>query len=267
MLYEFLLEHRAGILSLCESKASQIAGPVKSSELMDRGLPVLFDELLDLLQFEADHSADERADRMGFAAVSRGKESLRLGYTLSQVVHGYGALCQAITQYAAENSGDPILAKEFNLLNLTLDSAIADAVAEFDRGQRANLARQEVLRLGALAHELRNSLSNAAMAFRMMQKGHVGANGDTSRVLEESHRRMKEIIDRSLAEVRLQGEPKVERERCRVIHLISEVEVTAAYDAGAKSIQLQIEVLPDLEVFVDRHLVVSAIANIVQNAI
>jgi len=33
-------------------------------------------------------------------AVRRGKESLRLGYTISQVVHGYGTLCQAITEYA-----------------------------------------------------------------------------------------------------------------------------------------------------------------------
>lgn len=269
MLHEFLEMHRTKILALCARKISKVANSVESSDLMDRGLPLFYDELIEVLRCGKDKTTDpEREnDTIAHGAALRGKESHRLGYTLSQVVHSYGALCQAITEYAAENSGDPILANEFNRLNLTLDIGIAEAVTEFDRGQREEVNRQEVIRLGALAHELRNSLSNAAMAHRMIQKGVVGVSGNTSQILEDAHKRMRDIIDRSLAEVRLQGEPRVEFERCRVLHLISDVEITATIDASAKAIQLQIEIPSELEVFADRHLVTSAIANLVQNAI
>ncbi len=269
MLHEFLLKHRTNILSLCASKGSFVADLTQSSELMDGGLPLFYDELIDILQSEGARSSDAllENDSIARAATVRGKESLRLGYTLSQVVHGYGVICQAITQFAAHSSGDPILAQEFNRLNLSLDVAIAAAVTEFDRGQRETASKQEILRLGELAHELRNSLGNATMAYRSMQKGIVGVKGNTSRILEDALKRMRDIVDRSLAEVRLQGDHNAERARCRVFHLVSEVEITASIDAAAKSITLSVDVPLELEVFADRHLVTSAIANLIQNAI
>ena len=74
----------------------------------------------------------------------RGKESLKLGYSISQVVHGYGALCQAITEYVEESSNQTASPREFNRLNFCLDIAIAEAVTEFNRGQRENAERDEV---------------------------------------------------------------------------------------------------------------------------
>ena len=49
--------------------------------------------------------------------------------------------------------------------------------------------------------------------------------------------------------------------------MVSEVEVTASVEASAKSIEVRIDVAPELEVFVDRHLILSALSNLVQNAI
>src|SRR5690606_32745186 len=89
----------------------------------------------------------------------------------------------------------------------------------------------------------------------------------TNKMLEDAVLLMKDLIDRSLAEVRLRGEPVVERERVRVIDMVSEVEATAQVEARAKSIKLSIDVSPQLMVFADRHLVTSAISNVVQNAI
>jgi nitrogen-specific signal transduction histidine kinase len=145
---------------------------------------------------------------------------LKLGYSISQVVHGYGALCQAITQYVEENSSQSVFAREFNRLNFCLDIAIAEAVTEFNRGQRQNAERDEVQRLGFLAHELRNALSNAVMAYQIIKTGKVGAGGNTARILENAHTRMREIIDRSLVEVRLQ-----KRTNCQISEM-------SGYSAG-----------------------------------
>lgn len=145
--------------------------------------------------------------------------------------------------------------------------AIAEAVTEFSKGQRESVAKEEVQRLGFLAHEMRNSLGNIALAHQMIKKGVVGVAGSTNMVLEESIRQMKDIIDRSLAEVRLRGEPIVNLRRCRVIDMVGAVETIASFEAGNKSIQLHVEVPTELLVLADRHLVVSALSNLIQNAI
>jgi len=271
MLHELLLAERDEILALCSDKIVRIADSRNSSDEMERGLPVFYDELVDVLRADTDESGEagnnaiESVHRA--SAERRGKESLKLGYSISQVVHGYGALCQAITQYIQENSSQTTSPREFNRLNFCLDIAIAEAVTEFNRGQRENAERDEVQRLGFLAHELRNALTSATLAYQLIKTGKVGADGSTSRILERAHTRMRDIIDRSLVEVRLRNEPTVQYQRCRVINLLSEVEATASFEASAKSIEVRVEAAPELEILTDRHLIISALSNLVQNAI
>jgi hypothetical protein len=57
---------------------------------------------------------------------------LRQGFTVSQVVHDYGDVCQSITELAVETHA-PISAEDFRVLNGCLDNAIAGAVTEFGR--------------------------------------------------------------------------------------------------------------------------------------
>lgn len=271
MLHEFLLAKRDDILALCAEKISYLVDSKSSSDEMERGLPVFYDELIEVLRADTDEPSEQGSNTVEnihrASAERRGKESLRLGYSISQVVHGYGALCQAITQYVQENGSQAVSAREFNRLNFCLDVAIAEAVTEFDRGQRKNVEQDEVQRLGFIAHELRNALNSASLAYRLIKTGKVGADGSTARILEDAHKRMREIIDRSLVEVRLRNEPTVQYQRCRVIQLISEVEETALFEARAKLIELRVEAAPELEVLVDRHLIISALSNLVQNAI
>jgi signal transduction histidine kinase len=166
-----------------------------------------------------------------------------------------------------ENTSQTTSPREFNRLNFCIDIAIAEAVTEFNRGQRENAEHSEVQRLGFLAHELRNSLSSASLAYELIKTGKVGVDGSTSRILERAHKRMKNIIDRSLVEVRLQSDSTVEYQRCRVINLVSEVEATASLEASAKSLEVRVEAIPELEIFIDPHLIISALSNLVQNAI
>ena len=63
-----------------------------------------------------------------------GHELLLQGFTVSQVVHDYGDVCQAITELAVEMNA-PISTDDFRMLNKCLDDAIAGAVTEFGREQ------------------------------------------------------------------------------------------------------------------------------------
>jgi hypothetical protein len=51
---------------------------------------------------------------------------------VSQVVHDYGDLCQAITQLAVETNA-PLSAEDFRTLSRCVDDAIACAVKEYGR--------------------------------------------------------------------------------------------------------------------------------------
>ena len=92
-------------------------------------------------------------------AALHGRELSQQGFTVDQVVHDYGDLCQAITDLAFERSA-PIEIDEFRTLNRCLDNGIADAVTEY-AFQRSSLVEDRSVkalneRLGFLAHELRN---------------------------------------------------------------------------------------------------------------
>ena len=57
--------------------------------------------------------------------------------------------------------------------------------------------------LGFLAHELRNLLNTAIVAFEVLKTGNVGVAGSTGAVLHRSLMGARALIGRSLAEVRL----------------------------------------------------------------
>ena len=79
---------------------------------------------------------------------------------MAQVIHGYGDVCQAVTELADETSAR-ITADEFHTLNRCLDDAIAEAVTEYARLRESAFAEGETQRSGVLAHEMRNRFRHA----------------------------------------------------------------------------------------------------------
>jgi len=111
---------------------------------------------------------------------------------VSQVVHDYGGLCQAITELAVDREAS-INAEEFQILNGCLDDAIAQAVTEFGRQRELAVSSQGVTSLGVLAHELRNQLNIAVIAFQVLWTGNVGTSGSTGAMLERSLKAMRDL--------------------------------------------------------------------------
>lgn len=263
MLDDFLKNNRNQILSLSAEKSKKLAGILGNSKLLDAGLPLFYDQLINVLEKKLNtHPRDE----MLVTAASHGKEFLYLGYSLSHVVHSYGSLCQSITELASIKNAD-ISAEEFNILNGCLDVAIATAVSEFQfRSNEANEER-ELKHLGFLAHELRNALSSATVAQEMIRAGLVGIGGSTASVLELNLARMRNLIDRSLSEVRMRADSDLIIEKFRLSDLFDQIIITAKADASKKNQILVSEVDWKIEIESDRQLLITAIANLVQNAI
>jgi hypothetical protein len=231
MLDQFLEEHRGEILALTEEKTLELAGDHPTSAQLKRGLPVFYRQVIQIIRRAADPAAPPAKDEAAIATAAdkgdepamaqaagqpaeaevarsagdHGREYLRLGYTLSHVVHAYGALCQAITAVATEKSA-PISGAEFHALNRCLDVAIAGAVTEYQHAQDA--ADREGQPAGSLAHEMRNALRSAKVAFQPIKTGTVGTGGSTATLVERSLNRLEELIERLLTKADGHTAPK-----------------------------------------------------------
>ncbi len=263
MLNEFLEKYRIEILAIAEAKSLSLAGARSGSAQLKLGLPLFYDQLIKVLEQKLKESPPEA---LLVAAAEHGKEFLRLGYSLSHVVHSYGAICQAITELAVRKNAN-ISAAEFNILNGCLDIAIASAVSEFQfRSIKASEAL-EVKHLGFLAHELRNALSSATVAQDMIKAGLVGTGGSTAAVLEANLSHMRHLIDRSLSDVRMRADADAFVEKFRLSDLFDQILTTARIDADKKQQVLHSDLDWKIEIEADRQFLLSAVANLVQNAI
>lgn len=273
MLYKFLVENREKILAVTREKIIGISENKPTTEESERGLPEFYDHMLYEMKRESQglpKSSEKSAARKHgqHSTTLHGKELSRLGYTVSQVVHGYGVLCQAITELA-DARRIQINAREFSVLNLSLDIAIADAVTGFAKHASVEIVGSidSAKRTGVLAHELRNALAATSLAHALIKKGVVGAAGSTNALLESNLNRMRDLIDGSFAELRMQTDKVVNLQSVLLIQIVEEVEATASQEANLKGLTIKMEVPRDLHVNADRHYLVSALSNLVQNAI
>ena len=74
------------------------------------------------------------------SALQHGHDLLTQGFTVSQVVHDYGDVCQSITELAGEMNV-PISTDDFRTLNRCLDDAIAGAVTGYGRERAQSTPR------------------------------------------------------------------------------------------------------------------------------
>jgi len=267
-LHDFLGRHRSEILERTHRSIAETSPRGSDSELID-SLPELLDDIVAVLREDVGLGRETAQTLPRKTATVHGRQRLRLGFTITELVHDYGALCQAITG-VADGTHD-VTTREYQVLNQALDTAIAQAVSEY-AGQRelereGTQDRRATTHLGFVAHELRNALASAMLAFDVIKRGDVGVSGRTSQMLERSLKRAQGLVDRSLAEVRLRPGLELVREATTLHDILEDVEITAAPDVEAKRARISIEGDAALELSVDRPLMTSALGNLVQNAI
>jgi signal transduction histidine kinase len=184
---------------------------------------------------------------------------------VSQVVHDYGDICQTITALAVEQRA-PISVEEFHTLNRCLDTAIAEAVTEHARVTAEALSADETERLGNAAHELRDTLNTAILAFHALKRGAVAINGSTGAILGRSLMSLREVIDRALSEVRLGAGNQI-RARVAVVTFIDEIVSSGILHSEDRRIQFTVEPIdPALSIDADPQLLASAVMNLLHNA-
>lgn len=184
-MHAFPITHRDELIERCKMKVAQRPYREATEYQLANGVPMVLDQMTRTLAAEENNQPDvgilisgpsggdaKALSELGVTATAHGKELLNLGYSLDQVVHDYGDLCQSITDMAFERN-EPFTVGQFRTLNRCLDNAIADSVTEFSAQRDAMVAQHQLenekQRLGFLAHELRNALETATHAVRALE--------------------------------------------------------------------------------------------------
>jgi signal transduction histidine kinase len=260
MLHEFLFANRAAILERARAKVAARLAPRATAEEIQNGSPLFLDELI--LSLRDTHTSSLS---MRESATQHGADLLKKGFTVAQVVHDYGGVCQAVTELAEEASA-LISADEFHTLSQCFDDAIAQAVTEYSRQRDQSISDESTERMGELAHEFRNALGVAMLSFQTLRTGSVGLDGSTSALLGRSLKRLSLLIDSSLAHLRLKVGVR-EPARVSLREFIEEVEIGATMEANGRDLTLAVTPTdPGVDVLVDRQLLAGAVANLLHNA-
>jgi signal transduction histidine kinase len=264
VLAHFIVSNRDAIIAIARARVASRTSPLPSDVELTNGIPVFLDQLGDALRL-AKSSGAHPHEELSATAGRHGSDLFRMGLTIAQVVRDYGDVCQAITELALQQK-TLIPGVEFQTLNLCLDDAIAGAVTEYAQQRERAIAAQGTERLGILAHEMRNLLHTAMLSFESIKTGRVAAGGSTGLVHGRSLLGLRDLVDRSLADVRLDA--GIERlEPISVAEFVEEVEISALIQAQALGLGFAVtSVDPTVTIEGDRQILAAAVSNLLQNA-
>jgi signal transduction histidine kinase len=282
MMHDFLTNNRSELIDRCRKKVAQRRERAATARQLRDGVPTFLDQLIITLRIE--QSIDPMESRkisgpsdgnpslseMGVSAARHGRMLRDLGFSVDQVVHDYGDLCQAITDLAHERDA-PFLIDEFRTLNRCLDNAIADAVTEFSYQRDVAVVSDKIVemneRIGFFSHELRNFLGTATLAFAAAKAGNLSLSGATGKVLERSLDALTNLVDQSLGEVKKTADSSRGPILFSLAELIADVRQSADLAANVSGCVFTVSHVDSrLGIRGNRDLLYSSVMNLLQNA-
>jgi hypothetical protein len=208
MLHEFLRTHRNELIARCRTKAAKRAVPGAKPASDVFGIPQFLAQLTETLRSEQTPEALARRKAIGHGrpslalvppdipstAAKHGEELRRSGLTIDQVVHGYGDLCQSLTELAMEKDA-PITVDEFHTFNRCLDDAIADAVTAYSEHGDTDTDTEGLGPPRSDVRTMRALVGTALLTFDSIKLGEVGLKGTTALLHERSLKGLRDVLD------------------------------------------------------------------------
>jgi hypothetical protein len=199
-LDQFLEENRQELIGRARGKVAARSSPPGDPGHLENGVPIFLSQLAAALVEQGTGGTTQSArashdahPAIGESAAQRGRDLLKAGYTIEQVVHEYGDVCQSVTELAEERNATLSL-PEFHTLNRCLDNAIAGAVAAWS--EERERTRQSGER-DALHAKLDRLVEQATTTFDVILTGKVAIGGATGGLLKRALVEMRALLDGS----------------------------------------------------------------------
>lgn len=258
-LHAFLAANRERLLALIVNKLRE-RSPGASDEQLRDGLPEVLDQIVMTLR-RAAGLEDEEPNVRG-AGTRVGGRRQRDSDDVSLVAFSIGAISDGMGQLGKE-ADLSFHAGEYQVFNQCIDDGVAGAIEAYVGQERAERDLQHSKRVGFLAHEIRNALAGARVAYAQLKKGVFGINSKTGDVLGRSLDIMDGLVNQTLAAVRLEVGAPVQRQPIRLHEFLARIESSLRRE---RSITTRWELPDDLVVAADESMLMSAAMNLMQNA-
>lgn len=233
-------------------------------ELVDH-IPEFLDEIVAALRMAAGLASVGPAPEQSSTASGHGIQRLRLGFSLDSVVREYGALRDAIVVTARE-AGTEITFAELQVLFDATITGIAHAVTRYTHQRDAELLRQANEHFAFIAHELRDPLSSATLAFQLLE-AQLPPDSRLVATLGRGLRRTSELVDQTLQTARVASGIALRRQHTTLRALFDDVELGASSEAESKGVELKVVIESDARIDLDVRLVRSAVGNLLRNGV
>ncbi|HZL19497.1 MAG TPA: sensor histidine kinase [Polyangia bacterium] len=259
-LYEVLAARRGELITRWSERlrGGVVVAPLLRTELLDH-MPAFIDEIIRALYPDAVPLPPSSAQ-----AEEHGEQRLRLGFDVAEVVREYGALHECILQIAGE-AGLAVSLRDQEVVARLLNAGIAAAVFQYVKHRDLEMQRQASEHLGFIAHELRNPLGAAQLAFHLL-RGELPESRTVER-LDRNLRQTAEMINSVLSHASLKMGVEPRPAPIALEHFLREIESDAELEAQTRKIEMIVSAPKDLTVQADPRLLRSAISNLLQNAL
>src|SRR5687767_8469387 len=168
-LHEVLAARREDVVLRWKVQVRGTLAPEAMPPLeLENDIPEFVDEIASALRMDSGLSPRGPSPEQSTSAAGHGAQRLRLGFSLDSVVREYGALRDAIVDTATD-SGAELTLRELQVLFDAIITGIAHAVTAYTLQRDAELLRQANEHFAFVAHELRDPLSSAMMAFILLK--------------------------------------------------------------------------------------------------
>src|SRR4051794_1555106 len=163
-LFAVLKEGREHLIACWGDRIKNLvaSASLPRAELLDH-IPAFDDEIIQAL-----HPSAVPLPPMSARAEQHGEQRLGLGFDVAEAVREYGMLHDFILEVAAEADID-ISRHDKGLVVKWQNGGVAAAVGQYVNQSDLELLRQRSELLGFNAHELRNPLGSARLAFERMR--------------------------------------------------------------------------------------------------
>lgn len=260
LLHEFMTTHRQEILAACHAELQR----AENSDALIPYAAQFFDEILRALRRDAGIRDSESPLPYGSDTAARfGEDRQRSGLPIMEVPILFSAISQALGK-TGENYELTISAEEYKNFNRCMDAGLATSIENFWRRDKHREAMLVTEHFGFMAHELRNALSNANLAFKLLRTGNLDIHGRTADVLARNLARMESLVAQCLSGVQLEAGVAPEMAPVRLSSLLRNLEAAALPDRG---IVVQLSLDDQLFIMADELLLSSAIGNLLHNAV
>jgi hypothetical protein len=198
-LQEFIETNHAKLLWMTREKVAKRGKDPRSDAETKHGVHVFLHELSEALGAEAERDPAQRADadpptnpNIAETAALHGHDLLALGFSVDEVVHDYGDVCQAVTELAVELDA-PVTVAEFHTLNRCLDNAIASAVTAWTGDREKDASADEAPR-ASKDERLRRLVGGSIKLAELLRAGRVAPGGSAAMVLQENLEKMRAMV-------------------------------------------------------------------------